>query len=457
MHIKISKIIIKGFQQFRNLSIDLQHPSTGEASEKICLIGLNGTGKSTLLRIIKQFLINIYSNPNTIVPPNQFLTKPFFAVKVDIGEGFVFIVANIFGYAGTGTDMHSYYRGDVENTEIWKDFINDCDKKSIPQDFCTDYLIHQCPLKPIVPGKNFVIYAPSDESVKLEQDPPSASLSEALALSNLPFFHTVSVSNASRFWNLLIFWVKKRESDFQEYLLNPENKRKIVEDVELEFEKKNPKILPEIGKTWNRILEKAGLEFDIEGASLPVQLNDNLQAYVKRKDLNQSLSYNQLSDGIRIYIFKLGHIKALYFNRKVESGFLIIDEPENSLHPEMLYDLIDEYFSIIHNTQMFVATHSPIIAAQFESYERIHLDFDEEGFVTASPGVVPIGDDPNDLLLKDFQVRTVYGKQGLQKWERFHELQRLIRENPDNPQKKQLVDEYLEIGNAYNFDPDEVP
>jgi hypothetical protein len=143
----------------------------------------------------------------------------------------------------------------------------------------------------------------------------------------------------------------------------------------------------------------------------------------------------------------------LYFQRKIERGFLLVDEPENSLYPDLLYDLIDEYLSIIENTQLFVATHSPIIAAQFEPYERIHLDFDDRGFVTATHGVTPIGDDPNDLLIKDFHVRSIYGKQGLQKWERFLELQRLISKTSDVTRKQQLIDEYLAIGNAYNFDP----
>ncbi|WP_446405844.1 AAA family ATPase [Coleofasciculus sp. C1-SOL-03] len=64
------------------------------------------------------------------------------------------------------------------------------------------------------------------------------------------------------------------------------------------------------------------------------------------------------------HIFKLGHIKTLYFQRQIERGFLLVDEPENSLYPDLLYDLIEQYLSIIQNTQFFVATHNPIIAAQ---------------------------------------------------------------------------------------------
>jgi len=55
---KICKIIIKGFQQFRDFELDLSypkgHPLEGEPLEKACLIGQNGTGKSTLIRLINK-------------------------------------------------------------------------------------------------------------------------------------------------------------------------------------------------------------------------------------------------------------------------------------------------------------------------------------------------------------------------------------------------------------------
>ncbi len=47
---------IKGFQQFEDTVLDFTHPETGEPLEKICFIGRNGTGKSTLLRLIDVLL-----------------------------------------------------------------------------------------------------------------------------------------------------------------------------------------------------------------------------------------------------------------------------------------------------------------------------------------------------------------------------------------------------------------
>lgn len=446
---KIGKIILKGFQQFENFCLDLVNPETGKPPEKVCFIGPNGTGKSTLLQLINH-LLNIVKDAghHPIVLANQ----PFFAVKIYTPSGDFFACCRFYS---RDTGYVVYYNADVEHSDEWHQFVTDPTQYTMPANFCVQHQISSQLVPSLATGRDLVIHVPADQSLLLQHsDPPDTTLNEALSLfQNFPVFHSVSIANAADFWKLLIYLVKKRESDYQQYLKNPQNKKKTIEEVETEFEKNNPEILLEIGELWNRILAKAGLEFDTKGARIPVQLNENLQAYVKVKSSGLSLTYNRLSSGIRNYIFKLGHIRALYFQRKIERGFLLVDEPENSLYPDLLYDLIDEYLSITENTQLFVATHSPIIAAQFEPYERIHLDFDERGFVTATHGVTPIGDDPNDLLIKDFHVPSIYGKQGLQKWERFLELQRLIGKTSDATHKQQLIDEYLAIGNAYNFDP----
>ena len=135
---------------------------------------------------------------------------------------------------------------------------------------------------------------------------------------------------------------------------------------------------------------------------------------------------------------------------------LLVDEPENSLYPDFLYDLLDKYLGIIRNTQFFAATHNPIIAAQFRPEERVVLDFDQDGYVASRRGTVPEGDDPNDLLAKDFEVRSLYGREGLAKWERFLQRRRLIKKAGNGDEKRALIDEYMNIGNAYNFTPDAI-
>jgi predicted ATP-dependent endonuclease of OLD family len=198
-------------------------------------------------------------------------------------------------------------------------------------------------------------------------------------------------------------------------------------------------------------LQKAGLFFDHKDIKLPIQLTDNLEAHIKIRDTDWSLEYRHLSSGIRHLLLRLGYLLALYHKRNIESAIALFDEPENSLFPSILYDLIKVYSDTAPNTQFFFATHSPIIAAQFHPDERIILEFNDQGKVEARKGVSPEGDDPNDVLLQDFGLENILGKKGLEKLHRYIELKTLIKNEPDQTQKDQLVKEYLEIGNQYHF------
>jgi ATPase subunit of ABC transporter with duplicated ATPase domains len=79
---KICKVYIKGFQQFEDLELDFTNPKTGEPLDKICFIGRNGTGKSTILRILNQIIHNI----------GNYRPSYFLLVKVKIQNNFFYLV-----------------------------------------------------------------------------------------------------------------------------------------------------------------------------------------------------------------------------------------------------------------------------------------------------------------------------------------------------------------------------
>ncbi|MCD4664371.1 MAG: ATP-binding protein, partial [Bacteroidales bacterium] len=66
---KISKIIIPNFQQFRNFQLDLTYPENhekaGQPLDKVCFIGKNATGKTTLLSIIHELFNEVVHIPGT--------------------------------------------------------------------------------------------------------------------------------------------------------------------------------------------------------------------------------------------------------------------------------------------------------------------------------------------------------------------------------------------------------
>jgi hypothetical protein len=100
---------------------------------------------------------------------------------------------------------------------------------------------------------------------------------------------------------------------------------------------------------------------------------------------------------------------------------------------------------------MFFATHNPIVAAQFEPYERIILAWDETGGVKAHKGTVPVGDDPNDILEYDFALKNLMGKKGQEKWAEYVDLKKKLIRAKETDDKLALAEQINKIGNAYNF------
>ncbi len=486
---KILKLIIPNFQQFRNFELDLTHPEghekAGTPLEKVCLIGTNGTGKSTILEGLNYFVNMIWMGEtdklkivNYIIkfeidneqfyflhyalkPINlsrRYANSYFFCHHYNVGalqkvgvESFFleeakYLISSIVTDYGEERPVfeHNWH----EFTHKYKNYELDDSKRL---DFSNDKFMREdgTEIKP-----DFIIHSPAEslQNMLLSiNDIPNTNVNESLKLNDsFKNHHIVSNETITDFWTQLIFLLKQRESKLKEFA--QKNKKKTYEEIENEFDKENPEILKAIAVFWNKILDKSNLYFDYENAKNPIQLLDNLQAYIKNKHTHEVVPYNALSTGIRNFMFRLGHIFSLYFNKNIENGFLLVDEPENSLFPDFLYDLIDIYLEIIDkNTQFFVATHNPIIASQFEPYERVILRFDDEGFVQAHKGESPVGDDPNDLLENDFAVRNLMPRQGREAFKTYQSLRRTLRETTDEDKKQDLITTIAALGRLYNF------
>jgi len=455
---KILKLIIKDYQQFKHLELDFTHPETGEPLDKICFIGRNATGKSTILELLNRQLLSKSFPDNLfvfeiLIKNNKYIIAHFRSHSIilpasikNFGNWLSFLQQKEFYVA-----YNEWFEGnDVEYSEEGIEFIKEC--LSIGISYSVSLLQNN--------NSDLLIYCPpeSPENSYLFDDIPDISLNEAMELFKyFSFSNEVSENTIKDFWRLLVFNIKNREDLFKTFAENNDDKSyKYLKEA---FNRENNDILFEISRLWSKILEKANLYFDYEHAKIPIQLTDNLKAYIRVKSNNEIVPYHKLSTGIRNFVFKIGHIYSLYFNRKIERGFLLVDEPENSLFPDFLYDLIDEvYCKIIENqnTQFFVSTHNPIIAAQFEPYERIILDFDDEGFVFAKKGTVPVGDDPNDILFKDFGMRSLLTLKGQEKYKRFLQLEELVKNETDAKKRIELMKEYLQIGTDYNFAENEI-
>ncbi len=450
---KITGLYFKNFNQFRNVQISLDKDIS-----KFCLIGQNGTGKSTILKLlslsIRDLEQNTYSNEMhelfgvdyQKMSTDSIDKNSFFGIRIYTEEDKTFFI--FYDYLDRLILTDDFFK-----SERWSDFWNSSsanDSKNIIASHHIDLTISQM----ISLKADIVSYSANETSSPLITDDKikSSNLNDALQIFNHnPVYHEIKQSTVTNFWNFLIYLVKKKESKYQDFMNSPEIENLSVKDAKIKFDKSNPDILSELSIHWDKILTKANLEFDFQHAKIPVQLSENLEVYIKIINSRKKLKYSELSSGIMNYIFRIGHIFILYFDRFIKKGFLFIDEPESNLSPDFVYDIVDYYKSVTHNTQIFMATHSPIVAAQFKPEERIILEFNDDGSVSWRSGISPEGDDPNDLLLRDFHVRHLYGAKGIEQWSRFMELRKQIKISTDPDEKQLLLKEYAQIGNAYNF------
>lgn len=440
MSLRIRTLKLKSIRQFRDVTFDFTDPKTGKPLDRICLIGGNGTGKSTILRLL--------AAERTLGVPSA---MPRWTAKLGTNASISIDFENSGSTACLCGRPSQLTWGSCENP-----IASNGDKaleQPIPFGNSEEQKQWITGLRDLV-----TVYCPPDSELAPNSsnitDLPSANLNKALAFLKLPRTKfMVGQDKVSDFWKLLIALIKDREARLIEYNRRPENQHRTISEVEREFLAQNPDILKELAQFWDPILSKAGLRFDYEKASQPVQLTDNLKAYIYLAAENAVLPYADLSTGIRSFLFRLGHLFTIFRYHSGKGGVVLIDEPENSLYPDFLFDLLGHYERTAPGAQLFFATHSPIVAAQFKPEERFILEFDPDLGVNVRRGVTPEGDDPNDVLLKDFAVRTLYGEKGLASWNRFRELSRLIDSECDATARKPLLKEYLELGRTYNFDP----
>jgi len=135
------------------------------------------------------------------------------------------------------------------------------------------------------------------------------------------------------------------------------------------WEEKNENILNKISSDINIILKKFNLEL--------LQIDENQKSYnsLTIKDLSNDtiIEYDDLSTGTKNLLSTFIPLKS--FSPK--DSIILIDEPEMSFYPDIQKQLIDLYSDVGEDNQLIVATHSPIIASNFEPWEIVELKFDD--------------------------------------------------------------------------------
>ncbi len=208
---KITRIVIPAFQQFTGFDLDLTDPATGKPLDRVCFIGRNGTGKSTLLRLISVLLRGHESQV-----PHYRRSQPNAPCLVGIAYD-----GKTYWLIGSPAEFDTTFSGTIEESVLFATVAagkTPWRRRGPPkaeEEFKSfqKLMAHSLRSNEIqLMRGDLVVYSPPDTGSLLPsgQSLPTASVNEALPLLKyFPIFHEVSAEQVNSFWNVLIYHIKK--------------------------------------------------------------------------------------------------------------------------------------------------------------------------------------------------------------------------------------------------------
>lgn len=350
---KISKIKISKYHQFEDFELDLTYPKghekEGQPLDKVCFIGQSGTGKTTLLELIKYGCI--CSTPsgsigrNLKLPDFEKKQGMYFKFQDNGSENFQISIGGI-GVSAPSKDLKQSIISSILYFPIGLTNINLTDKETT-----TD------PVK---------LSLPEHENTYEKHD------------TWLFHFNHETIKDLWRILYQHIQRYQRSEANFRIRLTKKAENGQLI-DIKKELEKWknfNPNPLEDVAKYCldvflNRFHLMTKTEIDDIGKVNALQICSTVE--------NFTIPYDQLSTGTKQIIYTAFPIYQLL----EPDSIVLMDEPETSLYPDIQKEIIDYYtsFDKEKKSQFFFATHSPIIASSFEPWEIVELKFDGNGKV----------------------------------------------------------------------------
>lgn len=451
---KITGIKIDDYRQFNDIEFDFTYPEdhakAGQPLEKVCFIGQSGTGKTTLLNILWNFFAIVDDGYQIIMRHqlNRHMSdEPYnvfekISVKAKVFDQTIEFKKAVHENTDESVDTQSTISQSVE----WMKLNGIFDYVMSQEKLCTyidDAIIDKAHAltaskeesdlynQPYITDSNNIFIANEKREEALERIKRSKVLSARYIDGRYLWGYLLSdIDNYNENLRKIAFDLVSKSNSF-----SPE---RLSEKLN-EWQKNNPNPKIDVAENClNEILKNFFLEVDTSGTEAPI---------VIRTRAGKQLTFGGLSTGTKQVIVTSIPI----YKSKIESGVILVDEPERSLFPDIQRELVKYYNKLSPKAQFFYATHSPIIASAFEPCERFILYFEEDGQVRFHRGIAPEGDDPNDILRQDFDISELMLEKGIKEYQRYRRLGMQIREETDEEKKNQLIAERLELGNRYNF------
>jgi ABC-type lipoprotein export system ATPase subunit len=364
---KIKYLEANKYLQFKDFKLDLTYPNghekAGQPLEKVCFIGQSGTGKTSLLNLIRAVVTDgfednyVNASMESVNAISEFEENNVSrSTKINKGKVQTVILEE------NDTKNSPYREG--QKTKFLAKYYQ---KSNVLVHFSGEMNLNLPSIFPENTQKGFVIAHPV-------KDTPSVS--EGLNLKIFDFER----NNIEEVWNLILDDIQKHNlAQFSAYneLVNSVGRGEIDEREQLSkyvtWKKKHPNPLTELADKLNLILNRLNLEIKSEFAYKTIDELRFIQ--IHQKGGSSAIPYSGWSTGTKQLIMTATPLLKLNTDKAV----ILMDEPERSFYPDIQYELMGFYKDIAPKAQFFIATHSPIIAASFDPWEIVELKFNEEG------------------------------------------------------------------------------
>lgn len=364
---KISRIKISNFRHFEDIDIDLTYPKghlkEGLPLEKVCIIGQNGTGKTTILNLIDDFFISMNSKELT-----HGKLRDVYLNFDALPEG---AVIQIEYFTPNNEKVLLLREGKKGRGDIFSYKIDNIRK--IPSKTHKTYHFKPSMLLYIPFGMNSRFFLESSEDNDEKEILEYWEKVVTTYFYGFPYvlkaFEKTTFGESEKY--------KKLNADYKLHLVNRvvsgENVN-IVEDLQKwENENKNPLII--IASYLDKLLTRFHLR-----TKITLDSTDEISSIqLESTTTNETIAIEDLSSGTRQI---LNVARPLYHLLK-ENSIVLIDEPETSLYPDLQREIVSYYSNLREDlgdtVQYFFATHSPIILSSFDPWEVVDLEFDDSG------------------------------------------------------------------------------
>lgn len=358
---KITKIEIKDFHQFKDFSIDLTYPKghakEGQPLDKVCFIGQSGTGKTTLLELIPIYAFGYLTGIGEKIGLNDLQDK--LEMSLNFGEN------GEYSYKSFITENGPFH--------VSRKILDEKNEKEITKNeevrIVEKWLLNKDNSKPIYFPANLNYDIDFDSEIQID-------------VKRIIDFSQDKVSTV---WNIILEKIQnyqeqelKIRQDISKVVEKSSSDLKAIQEALKKLEDwKNTEFNPiqDVAlKCLNPLLEHYKLKVKTE---LDFKTKEDI-GFIKIEDFSgQEIPHGLWSTGTKQVVLSALPLYLL----KPKHTVILFDEPERSLYPDLQRTTIDYYSTLAEDCQFFYSTHSPIIASSFEPWEIVELKFNNEGKV----------------------------------------------------------------------------